>query len=79
MNTSIQRLLRRPRAWGLVASCVLVLSAPCHALAQTSNSNAGANQPSATTQPPGNAPFTFVQQSKDKSSARRSDSGKNEK
>ena len=79
MNTSIQRLLRRPRAWGLVASCVLVLSAPCHALAQTSNSSAGANQPNASTQPPGNAPFTFVQQTKDKRSATRTDNGKNEK
>jgi hypothetical protein len=56
-----------------------VLGAPWHALAQTSNSNAGANQPNASTQPPGNSPFTFVQQSKDKSSATRTDNGKNEK
>ena len=80
MNTSIRHSLPRLRAWSLAALCVLALSAPCSALAQTANSSDRAKQPSSATQPPpGNSPFSFVDPASAKNSAKRTDNGKNEK
>ena len=82
MSISVQRLVSRSRAWGLVASCVLALSAPCYALAQTANSNAGTYPSNPSTQPiPGNSPFTLVQpgSSTGEKPTKRTDNGKNEK
>jgi hypothetical protein len=80
MKTSIRPGLKHPRTWSLAVLCALVLNAPFCAQAQTSSSNGGANQPTASTQQvPGNSPFTFVPPGTDKKSTKRTDSGKNEK